>query len=348
MTNCSLGRVEVLAVVAMSADGAFETTFWFRSNAATWQRHRRGLAARGAQVLVGGDHERGAIFDAEALENSLHVFVHGAWTRAEDERGLGVAFALRDPVDDLGLAYGEAERDERRRSWRSKFFFEDEHHGVVATGFGETADEQRAFADGETYAGGEGFGSAIRKIFCQQIMRESGGENNGAGAIQHHDGAIKRGGELFLGVEADRDFGFEFEIFAFEQPACGAEFELHAHAGDELGNVDRFRDVVDGTGGEGADFLFSGVDGGEENHGDLAPLGVGAERGAKRKTIFAGHHHVEEDEVGAGAGEDFPGHRSAFGKEDAHAFAAERIAHDAEGGGSIIDDEERGRRQHGA
>ena len=69
---------------------------------------------------------------------------------------------------------------------------------------------------------------------------------------------------------------------------------------------------------------------------------MGLERGADGETVFAGHDDIEEDDFGAFAREDGAGGVTTVGEEDAHTFAAEGIAHDAEAGGGIVDDEDGG------
>jgi hypothetical protein len=120
------------------------------------------------------------------------------------------------------------------------------------------------------------------------------------------------------------------------------QIELRAHVHDELGHVHGLRHVVHRAGGEGPHFLVRRVDRREENHREIAPACVGPQRGADREAILAGHHHVEQHEVGLRAHEHGARGVAAVGEEHAHAFAAQRVADHAKAGGCVIDDEDGG------
>jgi hypothetical protein len=67
---------------------------------------------------------------------------------------------------------------------------------------------------------------------------------------------------------------------------------------------------------------------------------VSAQGGADGETVFAGHHHIEQDEIGEGAGEDLASGGAAFSEQHAHALAPECVADHAKGSRRVIDDEE--------
>jgi hypothetical protein len=215
-------------------------------------------------------------------------------------------------------------------------FLEREHDKIVAAGIDETTGVQ----GGLTIGGAEG--AAGRAILGEEVVGEPGGEEQLAISAEEKDGAVEGGGELGFRIEPEGNFGFETGVLEFEGSAGGAEFELNANAADEFGDVDGFGDVVDGAGGEGADFLIGRIDRGEENDRQGGGGRSRAKRGANRETILPGHDDIEEDQVGGAAGEDIAGSGATIGEEDPDAFAPQSVANYAETGGSVVDDENGG------
>ena len=113
-------------------------------------------------------------------------------------------------------------------------------------------------------------------------------------------------------------------------------------AGDELGHAERLGDVVVAADREAPDLVLGGVAGGEEQHGDVAP--VSAEALGDVEAVDVGQHHVEHDEVGTERVDLLERPVPAGGGLDVEALVAKRHRDELGDGLLVVDDEDtRGR-----
>lgn len=104
--------------------------------------------------------------------------------------------------------------------------------------------------------------------------------------------------------------------------------------------MDGLRDVVDGAGLEGAEFLLGLVERGHEEHRHVAGMRVSLETLAGGDAVHAGHHKIEEHDVGRGVFEERERAAAALGDEDFVAGFGERIEQERKVGGGVVDDED--------
>jgi len=75
--------------------------------------------------------------------------------------------------------------------------------------------------------------------------------------------------------------------------------QLGADAGTKDGRADRLGDVIDCAKVEANFLVFIGGHGGDENHRDVAGFGNLAQLLQRLVAVHAGHHDIEQDQVGA-------------------------------------------------
>lgn len=111
-----------------------------------------------------------------------------------------------------------------------------------------------------------------------------------------------------------------------------------ADPGEKLVEAEGFDQVVIGTGVETFDAVFDATLGGEheDGEGDVEA----AEFGADGIAIEAGHHDVEEEEVGGLLAGAFEARFPVIGLDDAVAFGEEGIADGDAHGAFVFDDED--------
>ena len=85
---------------------------------------------------------------------------------------------------------------------------------------------------------------------------------------------------------------------AFELARLVVEREVGAHAGFDDGRADRLGDVIDRTGFQATLLVLDAAHGGDENDRNAPAVGVRLEAPADFQAAQAGHHDVEQDEVG--------------------------------------------------
>ncbi|MCX6955461.1 MAG: hypothetical protein NTV51_25205 [Verrucomicrobia bacterium] len=260
----------------------------------------------------------------------LHVLVDGAHAGAEDRGGVGVALALGDPIQDLGLARGEAELHQRGGARRGAGLLQHEELEIVAALLGETPGDEGAAG---LEAGRKGAGRTAGKMLVQQVLGEAGAEDDAAAGVGEHDGAVERLAELELRLDAEGEFVGE----GFLQEA---DLQVGGDAGEDLGRVDGLGDVVERTGLEGAELLLGFVDRRHEEHGHVLALGPGLEVPAGRDAVQARHDEVEQDEVGRGVLQQRERAAATLGDEDLVAGLGERIEQEREVGRGVVDDED--------
>ena len=109
-------------------------------------------------------------------------------------------------------------------------------------------------------------------------------------------------GQVVLG-HAPGHLGFEPGVLVAHAVAGPLGLELGAHPRQHHRGLDGFGDVVEGPQLEPA-LLVAGIgQRGDEHHRDVAGDGVVSELCQHRIAVHAGHHHVEQDQVGPGLGQ---------------------------------------------
>jgi hypothetical protein len=119
-----------------------------------------------------------------------------------------------------------------------------------------------------------------------------------------------------------------------------ADAEEGFDAGEEFEFVDGFGEEVIGAGLDAAFDVAELVEGGDHEDGDVAGFGGGFEAAADFEAGHAGHHDVEEDEVGVGLGDFFEGIDAVDGDVDGAVERFEIGLHEFDVLGIVIDDED--------
>ena len=146
------------------------------------------------------------------------------------------------------------------------------------------------------------------------------------------DGKLNLAGHfefLVEGVELGRELGAGF-----------AEHDVAADARFDNRGRERLVDIIDGANFEAVGFIFSASLASEENDGNLGGGGVRFEAGANFIAIDAGHHDVEEDQVGLFVGVGESQGLFAIGGDFGAIGILESARDDTNVGGGIVDDED--------
>jgi hypothetical protein len=160
-------------------------------------------------------------------------------------------------------------------------------------------------------------------------------------------------GVAFALGDPEQDFGFLFREAEVAEGGGVGEVGLFAGALGMAGEAgaDGFQQIVEGDGfcqivvGPAdhalAEVLFFAF-GGEEDEGDVAEGGIGAEGGEHAVAVHAGHHDVAKDQVGAVArGPAMPA-AAVGGLVDGEAFEFERGGGELAHGFLVFDEQEFG------
>lgn len=114
-----------------------------------------------------------------------------------------------------------------------------------------------------------------------------------------------------------------------------------AEPGAQLGGVEGLAEEVVGPGLQPAQLGGAVVEGGEHDHRHGGERGLGAQLRADFVAVHAGHHDVEEDDVGPGLrGGERGG--TVLGAEDAVALRLQEHVEEVPGLGFVVDDEDGG------
>ena len=115
-----------------------------------------------------------------------------------------------------------------------------------------------------------------------------------------------------------------------------------AHAREQLVLADRLGEEVVGAGVETLGALLSRVERGDEDDRQHRMRRIGADRRAHLVAAHAGHHHVEEDEVGALGARAPPAPRARCGSAGAIALRREQVGEQLDVHRDVVDDEDLG------
>jgi hypothetical protein len=159
---------------------------------------------------------------------------------------------------------------------------------------------------------------------------------------QRVDAGVLR--ELVL-AHAARHLGLEEGVLVRQPVARELELHLRAHARQHHRGPQRLGDVVDRAHRQPALFLLGGVERGDADHRDVARQRIGAQAAHHLEAVHAGHHQVEQDQIGLRLQRSqLERRRAGIGR--AHRVVAhQQFAQHREVLGDVIDDEH-GRRQH--
>ena len=152
----------------------------------------------------------------------------------------------------------------------------------------------------------------------QQVVglrfRHAGGQAQDAREMAHADHVQARLVVLVFGGQAEALDDFQARRAQFFH---AHERQVRAHARAHDRRADGLGDVVDGARFEALDFVVAVVQRGDEDDGHGGQQRIGLQRGADFITAHAGHHHVEQDQVGAFLARQFERARAVLGKAQA-------------------------------
>ena len=112
-----------------------------------------------------------------------------------------------------------------------------------------------------------------------------------------------------------------------------------AHAREQHHVVDGLSEEFVGAGLKARDTVAAAVQGGDQHHRHVPGLRIVLQPAADLKAVHAGHHHVQQDDVGLFAGGDGQRRRSVVRRQDVVIFGGQLGFEQADIGLDIIDDE---------
>ena len=230
----------------------------------------------------------------------LQVLVHRARAAAEDVADVLAGFALHDPVEDFGLALGEAEGGDEGFDGGGIVFLAQHDQPFVVAGLVVEGGEQAAGAVGDeqglrfaaVVAGGVGGGDPGDQFFRGDVFRVGEvvvHQPAGEGRLPHQlavGGAHGHGG-LAEGVEGAAGLAH-----------LAGVLHVGGDAGEHFRRADRLGDVVGAAGGKGGHHVLGFGQPGHEDDGDVLGRKVGLEPAGHLEAVHAGHQRVEQDDVG--------------------------------------------------
>ena len=188
---------------------------------------------------------------------------------------------------------------------------------------------------------GRGLNPGLERVFARQNLKRVA-HNGAKGPFPGHArGRIRCHQRHLAGaVEARRGFReAQACIGVFAQPQFALDLgraQKRAHPRQQRHLVHRFGQVIVGPAFEPVDLAVAVGQGGDQDHGNIGGFGVGFQPFADADTAHVGHHHVEEDQVGAlGPGKP-EGGLTAIGLQHRIAGRRELDLHDDAIGGHIV------------
>ena len=127
---------------------------------------------------------------------------------------------------------------------------------------------------------------------------------------------------------------------AFEFARLVVEGEMGTHPRLDDGRTDRLGDVVDRAEGEAAFLVLDAAHGGDEDHRNAPAVRVGLEPAADFQAGQAGHHDVEQDQVGRFIGIDDLQRLLARGGDPDAIVVAQHFTEDGDVFRGVIDDQD--------
>ena len=125
--------------------------------------------------------------------------------------------------------------------------------------------------------------------------------------------------------------------------AQALEFQMRAQAGEHFLRLEGFGDVVHRPGGKARQTRRRVGQRGHEEHGHVRHAGGALEAAAGLETVqTAGHHHVEQYEIGSAVGDLQERALAAVGDQRLEARAGEQVEQDGKVGGRVVDQEDGG------
>ncbi len=122
--------------------------------------------------------------------------------------------------------------------------------------------------------------------------------------------------------------------------------QQRAHAGEELGLVDRLRQKIVGAGLDALDPLTLRIERGHEDDRQERRRGIGAQVPANVVAGQAGHHHVQQNEVGRFRGDLGERFLAVHGGRDSVTFHAEQVGEQLDVVRRVVDHQHFGRSGH--
>jgi hypothetical protein len=119
-------------------------------------------------------------------------------------------------------------------------------------------------------------------------------------------------------------------------------FEMSSNTGKDLPFLEGLDDVVHASRIESLNHTPDIVAGGEKDNRDSPRGRVGLKAPAGLEAVDAGHHDVEEDKIGLGAGGDLQSTLPVIGYQDLVTGVFKRVEEDIQIGGDIIYGEDSG------
>lgn len=149
------------------------------------------------------DDGRGAILDAELVEDALQVLLGGETADAEDDPDLGVGFALGEPAEDFGLAAREPGAHQCGGGIRGCGAFEEDDGELALCGpdGGDVHADRRGARVIPARAGGVSGAAAVELV--EPLFGECGGEGGFAEARAHEGARLVGGAEDAALIVAD-------------------------------------------------------------------------------------------------------------------------------------------------
>ena len=118
------------------------------------------------------------------------------------------------------------------------------------------------------------------------------------------------------------------------------EADEAAHAGEQREIVDRLGQEIVGAGIEPGDAVARLVERGDHDDRDMGDLGIGLDAAADFETVHAGHHHVQQHDVGQFRGDAGQRLLAAARRQDFEIFGRQLRFQQLDVGEDVVDDQD--------